>query len=102
MAIEDPKRGLARVASGRRMMVFALGRVVACKSIADGMAERTLRLLHSSERNVSFALHEILFVRSVVLGSMQSYLRPTDAEAPSGHTQAGLRPGMCRSSTEPV
>jgi hypothetical protein len=26
-------------------------------------------------------------------GSMQSYLRPTDAEAPSGHTQAGLRPG---------
>jgi hypothetical protein len=24
---------------------------------------------------------------------MQSYLRPTDAEAPSGHTQAGLRPG---------
>ena len=24
---------------------------------------------------------------------MQSYLRPTDAEAPSGRTQAGLRPG---------
>ena len=31
--------------------------------------------------------------RSFFYGSMQSYLRPTDAEAPSGHTQAGLRPG---------
>ena len=31
-------------------------------------------------------------------GSMQSYLRPTDAEAPSGHFQAGLRPGNVQES----